>query len=533
MSNLGLLLNTNIINEFGINKIKNSNTNEKKKILGYILLMVVAFGTLGYYMFDLCFMMSDYLLQVNQMELLLIIGFVGSIAFSLFTSIYKGSTYLFNAKDFDMLISLPIRESTILASKVIMLLLTNYFFSIPLIFIPGVVYFIKVETSLLFIPYLAIMFLVVPLIPIIVASIISFLLGSVSSKIKHKNIVLIGGSIFLLIGYMALVTQIEPIASKLLSNSSSIIETIGKLYLPAYYYVDVLKNNNFISLLLFMAISIVPFVAFVSIFSKQFKIINSRMNENYKSKEYKLTDLKTSNIITSLIRKEFSRYFSSYIYVLNTSIGVILLPICSLALVIFGAEKLDALLNLNIDMNMLKPQIIIAVLFMVIMSCTTHCSISLEGKNLWIIKSLPIKETDIFKAKIFMNLILIVPISILSFIAIALKLKFDFVFILIMIATIIAIGILTAVGGILANLLFPNLDWKNEVAVVKRSASVMIVLFGEMIYLAIFGGIFYLLNVSMNNINLFLAISTIVTFIISIILWNIVKTKGVKIFRNL
>lgn len=59
------------------------------------------------------------------------------------------------------------------------------------------------------------------------------------------------------------------------------------------------------------------------------------------------------------------------------------------------------------------------------MTNTSCVSIYLEGKNLWILKSSPIKEMDIFKSKILLNLPLTIPISIICFIFLSFRLSFD------------------------------------------------------------------------------------------------------------
>lgn len=183
MSNLGLLINTNILNEFGLNKIKHMNSKEKSKVLALIIPLIALVGYLLYIVFDICFELSDILLAMDQMELLLLAGFIGAVLFSLFTTLYKSSSYLFEAKDFEILISLPIKESTILVSKMFMLLISNYLFTAPFIFITGIVYSVKMDVSFVYYINLILMFLCTPLIPIIISSIIAFLLGSVSSKI--------------------------------------------------------------------------------------------------------------------------------------------------------------------------------------------------------------------------------------------------------------------------------------------------------------------------------------------------------------
>lgn len=531
MSNLLLLLNTNIINEFKLNNIKNADKKEKNKILGTFALILFSVGILAYYIFKMCILVSDILIQINQMELLLLFGFLGSTLFTIFTSIYKAPSYLFNAKDFDMLTSLPIKDSTILSSKVLMLLFTNYLYSLGVMLIPAIVYFTKVDISAIYFIYLVILMLMMPLIPIVVSSIISFFIGSISSKFKYKNAILIIGSILLLIAYMGATTQIESIGMNILNNSKGIIDGVSRIYPPTYYFIDALKNNNLISLVIFVLISLVPFLLFVNIFSKKFKSINAKMNESYKEKDYKVKELKISSPTIALMKKEISRYFSSYIYVLNTSVGMILLALMTVGTLVFGIDKVNMILELNIDMNMLKPQIIMIVLFFIIMTCTTYCSISFEGKNLWILKSSPIKEIDIFKAKIYMNLLLNIPIPVICFLLLGFKLKFDLGFIAIMTLTIIAMSILVSLSGLLVNLHFPNLDWKNEVAVVKRSIGLMVVLFGCVIYLGIYAFIYFKLKII--NINIYLLIGTIITLILDYILYNMIRTKGVKLFKSI
>lgn len=531
MINLGLLINTNIINEFGLNKIKNLNSKERNKILAIIVGSIVLIGYLIYAIFKLCLDVSDLLILYNQMDLLLLIGFVGTVLFSLFTTLYKSSSYLFEAKDFEMLISLPLKESTILISKIFMLLISNYLFTAPIILIPAIVYSMKVNVSIFFYVNLILMFLCTPLIPMIISSIISFFLGNISSKIKYKNAILIIGSIILLVVYMLLVTQMEEIGKSILVNSTSINEAVKKVYFLSYYYIDGLTNNSFLSVIKFIGLSLGLFLIFVNLFSKQFKLINSRMNEDYKTKKYEAAELKTSNIIEALLQKEIKRYFSSYIYVLNSSMGMVLLSIFSISLVILGADKVSDLLQLNLDFTFIKIQLLGIILFCIVTSCTTYCSISIEGKNLWIIKSLPIKEIDIFKGKIGLNLLITIPISIICFILISLRMKFDFNFILIGSLVIISVELLVAILGLFLNLLYPNLDWKNEVAVVKRSFSMIAVMLLSALYISAYAFIYF--KFTILNLNIFLSIAVIITLAITLILWNLIKTKGVEIFRKL
>ncbi len=60
------------------------------------------------------------------------------------------------------------------------------------------------------------------------------------------------------------------------------------------------------------------------------------------------------------------------------------------------------------------------------------------------------------------------PLSILCLILVSIRLDFEIQFIIVSICLIVSFSMFVAVMGLLSNLLYPNLDWKNEVAVVKE-----------------------------------------------------------------
>lgn len=531
MGNLGILMKTSIINEMGINKLKTCDKKEKAKIIAMILLIGGSIAILGIYGFNLCFYLADFLIKIDQAELLLIIGVIGSAFATLFTCLYKAPSYLFSSKDIEILASLPIKQSTILSSKILTLILNNYLFSSVFILIPAIVYFIKVDTSITYLPYLTILTLSTPLIPITISSILAFFITSISSKMKKNNIVLILLNVLLLVGIMAISFNLQNVVLEIVQNSSSIIEATKKIYPPAYYFVDALKNNNATSLIIFLTVSVASIGIFVYIFSKNFNKINSQMGEKYKVNNYKFIELKSSRPVTALLKKEAKRYFSSTIYFMNTFIGMILLPIFTIAIVVVGYDKITEILGISSMVEMIKMQIIAVVVFCIIMTNTTSVSISLEGKNLWILKSSPINEIDIFKSKIYLNLLLTIPIAVISFLILAIRLSFTIKSTLVVIASIILLAVFNASLGIFINLLYPKLDFTNDVLVVKRSASVIVSMISSLVYV---GLVFFILyTIGFKNIDLLLMIANIITFITILFLWRVIKTKGVELFRGL
>ena len=216
---------------------------------------------------------------------------------------------------------------------------------------------------------------------------------------------------------------------------------------------------------------------------------------------------------------------------MNSSIGMILLPIFAIAIIFIGYEKIATLLEIPMVMDMMKIQIVGIIVFCIVMSNTSCVSISIEGKNLWILKSLPIDEMDIFKSKILLNIFLTIPISIISFLLIGIKLNFGLNTIILVMISIVLLAIFSATLGLFINLLYPKLEFTSDVQVVKQGASVIINMISNLLYVAILCGIGYILKLS--NFELFLIISNIITFISILVLYNLLKYKGVELFKNL
>lgn len=531
MSNLALLMKNNFINETGINKIKYADEKEKMKAIGMVLLISFSMITLSIYGFIACFYLSDFLIQINQMELLLILGILGATLTTFFTSLYKASSYIFQSRDYEMLASLPIKQSTILSSKILMLIANNYLFSAAFILIPGIVYFIKIETGGYYLLYLIISTLAAPLIPTVIASLLAFVITNISSRSKKNNLISIVLNLLLIVVVLVLSFNSQNVMMSLIENSSSIIEVTQKLYLPAYFFVDALTDGDILSLIVFLLDGIIPIALFVYLFAKNFSKMNGRLSETYKANNYKFKELKSSSPVIALFNKEVKRYFSSNVYVMNTFVGMIMLVIFTGAVLLVGYDKIAEMLEISVVKDLILVQTLGITVFCLLMTNTSCVSISLEGKNLWILKSSPIKEMDIFKSKILLNLALTIPISIICFMVLSFKLSFNVKSTVLVIIAIVLLAIFGATLGILINLLYPKLDFINDVAVVKRGASVLLTMIGNMLYVVVLCGIGHVLKI--DDINRFLILGNVITVIAVFILYRILKVKGVKMFRSL
>ena len=307
MSNLASLLKVAFYNTTGINSLsKNIKEGKEKKKLIFTSFMVVFIGlTLVLMSSTYSYGLAEVLKPMGQLQLLLLFAVIISSVIIMFTYIYKAPGVLFSAKDYELLSSLPIKSSTVLCSKLMEMMIINYIFT-SLIMVPvSIVYFISSgNTSWTFFLVMLIGLIFIPMIPVVLASIIAMIIYYISSKFKHKNAmsIIIGLSAVMLILYASI--RMNDIINYFMLNSESIVEGFGKVYPPAQYLAEAMVDFNLMSLVKFIAVSIIPFSIFIAVFSRIFGKINKILGENYRKSNYKLGQLKTSSQLSALTKGE-------------------------------------------------------------------------------------------------------------------------------------------------------------------------------------------------------------------------------------
>lgn len=530
MSNLFILLKNSFVNSTGINSLSKGidNSKEKKKLL-------ITTATLLLIATVICFMSTSYsialaivLKPMGYLDLILIVAILFSCILSFIMSIYKAQGTLFSSKDYDLLMSLPIKNSTILTSKILSLMSISYI-ETALIIIPASIVYLIYNGSLswIFFIILVVGLIFIPMIPIIAASIIAMIITFISSRFKHKNIatIVVGMGALLLILIVSM--NMQNYINAFVENSDSIVSGLSKIYLPAMYLKDALVNYDVFNLLKFIAISIIPFVIFIIVFSKAFKTVNGKLSESYKKANYKVKKLETSSITKALVMQELRRYFATPIYVMNTAFGMVLLVAASIATLFVSKETLVELLGYPEIANMIPVAILVILVFTIGLSCTTNSSISLEGNRLWILKVLPIEPKDIFKGKIITNLIITIPAAVIANIIFYIGLKFDVKYLILNLVISIVFSIVSAVLGLIINLCFPKMDWTNPTTVVKQSASVMITILGIMIL------ILALIGVSIALVKIFSVTNMMIILTVVLILFLITLFVSIKVLDNI
>lgn len=525
MNNLYELLKIHFLGYFGLNSAFHSkDKRERSKLIMLIIVMIYCFVVIGLYSGGYSYAIGTKLNEIGSVNSVIAIMMIISAVVSLFTTILKVNGFLFKFKDYDLLMSLPIDLKTIISSRILSMYLVNMV-AILIIMVPaGIVYSMLSGAGLLFYILYLILIPFIPVVPIILGTVLGFLIALISSKFRHSNFIGIALFLIAIVGIIFTANYSTKDASDI-ANVSVFIETSVSTYYPlTKLFMNAVCNYNFLSFILFIIISIAIAILFVKVISYKFKSINTRLISAKTKGNYKIKDLKQDTVIFALYKKEISRYFSSTLYVINTSIGAILSVIGSIVILVIGGD------NINIPKELIN-YLPIVVSALMLLTSTTACSISLEGNKLWLSKSLPVDTFKIFLSKIAVNLTLCIPAIIIdAFILLfAFKLNIiNFVLLLIMPA---AFAVFISFAGIVVNLRFPNLDWTTEVTPIKQSASVIVtMLIGMLLVILLIGATVILRNLGAQ---LVLILVTVLVGVIDLLLYRYLKNKGVKRFIEL
>lgn len=157
-------------------------------------------------------------------------------------------------------------------------------------------------------------------------------------------------------------------------------------------------------------------------------------------------------------------------------------------------------------------------------------SVSLEGKSIWVLQSLPVDPWNALRAKLLVQILVTgVPVLFCD-ICMMVVLKGG---ILEMLLALLVSGLfvaLMAMVGLVLGLKMSNLTWTNENAPIKQSISVMIAMFGGLI-LCVGMGALYFIGGWIIGAAVYLAMVAVLFAGLGIGCYVWLKKRGTEIFR--
>lgn len=489
--------------------------------------VVVFFGMFGLLFYSIGASMGGTELEWFYFSLATMISF----ALCFIGSVFATQTQLYDAKDNELLLSMPVPVKFILASRMVALLLMNVLYEaivmLPAIVVWGILGNYTIGSAI----GMLILFILIPFLSLSLSCVVGWLIALATSKIKRKNLVTTALSIVALVAYFAVCTGLSDYMDMLINNGAAIAEAIKKSFYPAYA-LGLAGDGNFLMMLLSLAAVAILFSAIYFILDKTFIKISIAKRGNVRIK-YKEKKLKVSSQLNALTRKEFQHFITSPAYIMNGAMGVIFSGILSVAVLFAGTDFVSEFTSVGVPVEFVEFFAIMISLSITGFNMISAPSISIEGKNLWLIQSLPIDPSKILLSKALNHFYVseVGTVLIAASAAIALPISAIVKILLFIVPSVM--NVFCALFGVFVNLQMPKFDWINETVAIKQGMSSLICMFLSMgvavLYLLPY--LFWL--VSFMAVEVYTLIFTIILVLLSFLLYSYLVGKGREKFMKL
>ena len=463
---------------------------------------------------------------------------ISVFALCFFGIVFMAQPQLFNARDNELLLSMPVKPSAILAGRLSALLLVEYIFA-AVILVPAFMVFLTkgyiAEVPTLGVVFFFVTAFLIPLLALSLGCIIGWIIALIAARItRGKTIIMIVLSVGFLGAYMWFASRLNNYINVLADRGADMAEEMRRTLPPIYHLGASNAEGSISSFIIFTLCAIVPFVIMCALLSASFTKMTTG-GRSAKKVEYREQTARVSGPRAALLIKELWRFWSLPTYILNASLGVIATIIATVVLIVHPSvitNTLEQFIEIVpiIDMGLVG---IIALGSIAALNNVSAPSISLEGKQLWFLKSLPLAPGDILLMKAVMHVVICgIPTFLAGVVCIFVLPVIGFLPIMLILILPMSITVMFALIGIALNLRFPRFDWTNPIQPVKQGLSSMLTLFGGIAL--IFTLIFVYAFISyFITIEIFLLLCAAAASAVSAALYYYLINKGSRKFEEL
>ena len=160
-------------------------------------------------------------------------------------------------------------------------------------------------------------------------------------------------------------------------------------------------------------------------------------------------------------------------------------------------------------------------------------SVSLEGKSLWVSRSLPVDAWTALRAKCGMQLLLTVPGAVFAALCSAIVMRSDLLTGLLMVVFCAIFASFSAYLALYIGLHNVNLVWTNEISVIKQGVQILVALLAGWLLPVLFVLPYMLLLNGDFNPTAYLALASLLFAAAALVFRRWLRTKGVMRFESL
>lgn len=456
-----------------------------------------------------------------------------AIFIGVFGSVFNTYAGLYKAKDTELLLAMPLRPSAIIASRMLGVYVMSILFT-GIIWIPATVRYIVAAGRGTGIVFPILLIIILPLFVTVLTCLLGWLVAQVASRVRNKNTATIVATLVFLAVYYVVYFKLNSFLQSVVQNADSVASVMKSWGYPMYR-LGLAAAGDPVSFAMTLAFIVILFALLCLVMSRSFLKL-SLGGKQAKAAVYREKPLRASSTNATLLKREWRRFTGSSIYLLNCGLGVLFLIAAAVAAVI----KADAVRMVTDNIGSiipgadgLAPLVVLAVICMFTgLNMITAPSVSLEGKGIWLIHSMPVSSKQVLTAKEKLHVLFnMIPGTVCAVVCCAVV-GADVLTVLLVVLCALAFNCVIAALGLIFDLKRPNLNWTNEATPVKQSLTIFLVMMIEFILTCaiLFAG--WLLG-RILGIRLALLVITVVVGAVFLLLQHWIVRRGTAVFETI
>ncbi|MBR4236275.1 MAG: hypothetical protein IKR85_09490 [Clostridia bacterium] len=523
---------------------KNAPRSKAKTVLLFALYFLLIFGVLGSYIGYMAYTLAEPFAENNVGWLYFCLFGLIAIVLGTFGSAFSTYSSLYLAKDNELLLSLPIKPGCIIASRLLGVYVIGTLYASAALLPAAIIYIVKTPFRLQVLLGSLIFVVMITLVVFMLSVLLGWAVARISRKIRNKAFVTVIASLAFVAVYYILYFKAQNALVGLLSNQelgTQAAEFGQKLKGTAYavYLFGCVGVGDIKAVAVFAAAVCVLLYLIWRLLSRTFLSMAASASGVSGARRARGVSAQGS-VRRALLKKEFARFASSANYMLNSGMGTLMLTAGGVALLIKGKSVAAAIA----DVFSFAPgadAVLLCAASVLLTSMNMSCapSVSLEGKSIWIPRSLPLTGRQVLTAKLQMQLILTLPPAVFAAACALIALSPLGIFeAAAYFGACVSAVFLFALMGLVFGIKRVNLSWTNEVAVIKQGPAVTFTTLLSMLEGLVIAGLYIvslLTGVPEQPVNagVYLSGVCIINLALSFALYAWINKKGAAMFDEL
>lgn len=507
---------------------KSGKLRTAKGIAGYAAAYLALFGILGVVFGMAAKALCGPLLSVGMGWLYWCLMGMIAVFLGVFGSVFNTYSSLYQAKDNDLLLSMPIPVPQILLVRLSGVYAMGLLYELIVMIPAAIVWFLTAPFSAAGTFFVILIPMILSFLILVLSAFCGWIAAQAAARAKHRNIITVIASLLFFAAYYYVYGMAYSFLQMILLHAEEVGNRLKPILYPLYQ-MGLAAQGSVRALLIFAGITAGLTGVMYAVLEKSFLKLAISSPKTEKA-VYRERSIKASSVGSALLRKEFQRFTGSAVYMLNCGLGIILMPVLA-AVIVWKAEQIRSfLMMIPSDAAMLAAAGMICLLVSV--NDMTAPSVSLEGKNLWIAQSLPVSGRQVLTAKRNMHLLLTLIPAIPLLAAVEWLLRPELSGAVLIPAAVILFVILTAQAGLALNLKMPNLQWSSETIPMKQSAPTVFTMFGSWGILAALAVLYAVFYEKISAV-WYLLLCCVLFFFADALLFRWLMKQGSRLFHQL